>query len=549
MQFETAVAEGVAELELGLSPTGHFVVAKPPNSAVLPLARYGDVVLAIDGNEVQGKALNEVVAQLRAGCRPMMLQVASPRTKADRLRYYGSVDPLPSASSSRSRSSSSGGSRLLSFLIPSVACLMCYNFKPVTMDRLEVVKIGSSDHAVAADLAAKNQPFLMDSAAASWPAIKRWKNHSYLQEALGGAELQPVYVKPRRTPPVFWWVDQSRPLQVDIPTQHHHTVESLEVGNLLDRILYSRSSYLKCSARFAEPMFEALRQDTLRTPLASSLGNGTTVLWVGGKSAFQMHYDTSANQFVQVVGTKRVLLAAPRGWRHLNPFPHLHAAFGGSQVGTDDEGMLQPGSNASGHLVDVLVQPGDVLFIPPFWWHHFSCVTDLCISVSEWHHTPEYSVAGEATKLQRQWQWPQHYGHRVHVLHALSTKLLIRLHFIPHVFIRDAFILSRYGSLRRTAQLECGADAAGLLPSCAVAALSFDHPDAGSSMDDVEGLEQHVERLAAVLLRIEDEGAREMVAADFLEGTVADAIGAQHTCAFLTLCFQPPDGKSTAVLA
>jgi hypothetical protein len=309
MIFDADVAEGVAGMELGLSPAGHFVLAKAPNRAVLPLAQFGDVLLAIDGHTVQGNELSEVVAKLKACPRPLTLRFASPQTPADRRTFYGSADPLPTPPHRSNQ-------LLLSFLIPSVVCLLCTLCS--CQDALSktdthigpIANFGPMDGAAAILHAEKRLPFVMSSAAAAWPAIHRWQNHSYLREALGGVQLEPVYTKPRSTPPVFWWVDQSKPLHMDLPPQRLHDVQSLEVGELLEQILQSRTSHLKCSALFSGAAFHRLQQDTVHTHngtvngttgatipnVMSTLSNGivgTRVLWVGGPSAFQMHYDTS----------------------------------------------------------------------------------------------------------------------------------------------------------------------------------------------------------------------------------------------------------------
>jgi hypothetical protein len=96
MIHEAEVGEGFADLELGLSPTGYFVLAKSPNHVVLPLAQYGDVLLAVGGYDVTGETtLERVVSRLRACSRPLVLVVASPSTTADCLKYYGDPNPLP----------------------------------------------------------------------------------------------------------------------------------------------------------------------------------------------------------------------------------------------------------------------------------------------------------------------------------------------------------------------------------------------------------------------------------------------------------------------
>jgi hypothetical protein len=188
-----------------------------------------------------------------------------------------------------------------------------------------------------------------------------------------------------------------------------------------------------------------------------------------------------------------------------------------------------------------LVGPSDLLFIPPFWWHHFECISPLCLSVSEWTRTPDYFIAGEARRVQRLWQWPHQRTTRVAALHTLLVKLLVRLRYVPHLFMRDAFVRARYGTLRVRVALECTADVD--LLQCATLAA-----EVGSGADG-GGLDRHVERLDEILGGMSDDGAREMAVADFVEQTTADALGAQSACAFLTACFplpRPPNDNREA---
>ena len=107
-------------------------------------------------------------------------------------------------------------------------------------------------------------------------------------------------------------------------------------------------------------------------------------LWLGGRTTFATHYDTSDNFLLQLAGVKTVRLWPPRAWRALRPFPFLHPAFGAAQRsglggaggGGEGEGEGEGGGGGGdggdGAIVAVL-HPGDVLYVPPFWWHSVSC--------------------------------------------------------------------------------------------------------------------------------------------------------------------------------
>ena len=97
-----------------------------------------------------------------------------------------------------------------------------------------------------------------------------------------------------------------------------------------------------------------------------------------------LHFDQYANFFVQRRGRKRVRLAPPEFARVAAPYP-AHAGL--------DTYAANPGA-AGPALVSTVLGPGDVLFIPPFWWHAIDTLDDDCVSVNYWFGT-------EATLLKK----------------------------------------------------------------------------------------------------------------------------------------------------
>ena len=90
------------------------------------------------------------------------------------------------------------------------------------------------------------------------------------------------------------------------------------------------------------------------------------------------HYDESHNCYVQVHGRKRFFLAPPSAAAHLRLYPTLHAYPRQSQVnpiqgttvdvtGLDPATRCPPGETWCWDSVDL--EPGDLLYLPPFWFH------------------------------------------------------------------------------------------------------------------------------------------------------------------------------------
>ena len=94
-------------------------------------------------------------------------------------------------------------------------------------------------------------------------------------------------------------------------------------------------------------------------------------VWMGSaNTTAAMHYDTSSNYYIPLQGRKRFTLLPPsvqsRGlYPALHPYyRHLRPAAVASVLGSAN-GIAQ---HAAG-LREVVVGPGDVLFIPAFWFH------------------------------------------------------------------------------------------------------------------------------------------------------------------------------------
>lgn len=103
-------------------------------------------------------------------------------------------------------------------------------------------------------------------------------------------------------------------------------------------------------------------------------------------STTPLHFDAVHNIFIQIRGRKKILLFPPSNYLSFYP------------AGVDDNRGLQDFSKVDPNRlnlelfpkfpweerIEVLLQPGEMLYIPPFWWHHVTAI-DENISVSFWY--------------------------------------------------------------------------------------------------------------------------------------------------------------------
>lgn len=105
-------------------------------------------------------------------------------------------------------------------------------------------------------------------------------------------------------------------------------------------------------------------------------------LWFGpGENVTRLHYDVPNNFLVHFYGRKRITLFAPRDTARLYPF--RSKAYNMSQVNIDEPDEVRFPKLADAQPYHVEIGPGDMLYIPPFWWHQVYSL-ELAISANYW---------------------------------------------------------------------------------------------------------------------------------------------------------------------
>ncbi|XP_008117604.2 hypoxia-inducible factor 1-alpha inhibitor [Anolis carolinensis] len=99
------------------------------------------------------------------------------------------------------------------------------------------------------------------------------------------------------------------------------------------------------------------------------------------------HYDEQQNFFAQIKGYKRCILFSPDQFECLYPYPVHHPCDRQSQVDFDnpDYERFPNFQNVVGY--ETVVGPGDVLYIPMYWWHHIESLLNggTTITVNFWY--------------------------------------------------------------------------------------------------------------------------------------------------------------------
>jgi len=105
-------------------------------------------------------------------------------------------------------------------------------------------------------------------------------------------------------------------------------------------------------------------------------------LWFGpANNVTRLHYDVPNNFLVHFYGRKRIVLFAPRDSARLYPF--RTKAYNMSQVDIENADLDRFPKFAEAQPYEAEIAAGDMLYIPPYWWHQVYSL-ELGISANYW---------------------------------------------------------------------------------------------------------------------------------------------------------------------
>ncbi|XP_021718898.1 lysine-specific demethylase JMJ30-like [Chenopodium quinoa] len=217
-------------------------------------------------------------------------------------------------------------------------------------------------------------PVIISDSMSHWPARARWNNMEYLKRVAGG-----------------------RTVPVEVGKNYlcsEWKQELITFSQFLERI-QSGSTCAAPTYLAQHPLFEQikeLRKDIL-VPDYCYAGGGelrSINAWFGpAGTVTPLHHDPHHNLLAQVVGKKYVRLYAASLSEEL--YPHSETMLrNSSQIDLDDIDDNAFPKVRDLEFMDCILDEGDMLYIPPKWWHYVRSLTPS-LSVSFWWSNPEGS--------------------------------------------------------------------------------------------------------------------------------------------------------------
>lgn len=124
---------------------------------------------------------------------------------------------------------------------------------------------------------------------------------------------------------------------------------------------------------------------------ASSRAAARRNAWIGPAGVWSpLHRDPYHNLYAQVQGRKRFRLYAPELEHAMHPFADVRRRNSSQVINPTSPDLQRFPQFPSLPYQEAVLEPGDVLYMPPRWWHYVESLT-ASIAISHWFTLPPES--------------------------------------------------------------------------------------------------------------------------------------------------------------
>ena len=224
------------------------------------------------------------------------------------------------------------------------------------------------------DYLLEDVPILISDGLADWPAVQKWRPDNLgtlapaakvdVQVSLSGS----FRVNPDRT-------------HADL--ENHTTLRNVSFSQIAKEILneeHSLAKFYVTQQSIRDRLPELIPDLHCWWPVEETMLN----LWFGSAGvATPLHFDGPPNLFAQIYGQKRFTIFSPKDTPLLYPYPSDSKMSHVSYVDVENPDPVLHPKFAEANGISFVVSAGQMLFLPPRWWHHVKSIT-TSISVNQW---------------------------------------------------------------------------------------------------------------------------------------------------------------------
>ncbi|XP_022184844.2 bifunctional peptidase and arginyl-hydroxylase JMJD5 [Nilaparvata lugens] len=217
------------------------------------------------------------------------------------------------------------------------------------------------------------KPVKLEACMTHWPALNKWNSLDYISAKAGGRTV-PVEIGSRYDEEE--WSQSLMTVREFIRTHITSENKQKRTGYLAQHQLFNQIPELLTD--ICEPEY-CCCSDKENTE-----SGGTDInAWFGPAGTISpLHYDPKHNILAQVVGRKRVILYDPK-YSDCLSCHNSKLLKNTAQVDPENPDYKQFPNYKNVPALETILHPGEMLYIPPTWWHHIRSL-DVSFSVSFW---------------------------------------------------------------------------------------------------------------------------------------------------------------------
>ncbi|KWB76686.1 hypothetical protein WL40_00125 [Burkholderia ubonensis] len=249
--------------------------------------------------------------------------------------------------------------------------------------------------------ARRAQPAVIRGAIDDWRSYRLWSN-DYL-----GAKLAGRRFLVNRTPRGRFSIFSSRMIDADgtlIVTFDEFVALLMKIANGNSGRYVHYMQQKNMADHFPELIDDVEYVDFIDKGLIRDVN-----FWFGQRdSCIPLHFDTFDNLLVQLRGTKSVRLLAPSQSPFL--YPGRDGAEFASKVDIDAPDLARyPLFSRAAVDYTFRLNPGEILYLPAFWWHYIVTESADALSLNYWYHLAYGSDRTSFMAARELWKLCVHY--------------------------------------------------------------------------------------------------------------------------------------------